>query len=339
MGVRFSKIVGNATLKSRISQDIGNNTLSHAYIIEGPGGSGRHTLALNIAAALSCSSEKTQPCYECNTCHKIFNGSSPDIIIQGLEGDKVTMGVESIRKIKEDMAVAPNELDIKVYIVENADAMTVQAQNAFLLSLEEPPKYVMFFLICESANSLLETVRSRAPVLRVERLDTKEVEKHVLEYDKRAKQLKEDDPRAFNTLIFAADGCIGRALSLLDTSKRKVIFEERETAEKILSLLSRPNRAEVLEMISSLGRKRTDVSRYLMAAQIAVRDLMLLKKTDSAHLCFFVDREEAQELSTRYTSASLMSLYDALCTACSELDANSNVRLTLLSMAQNAGLI
>ena len=339
MGVMLSKIVGNTSLKCRISTDIGNNTLSHAYIIEGPEGSGRHTLALSIAAALSCQNKNSAPCYDCKSCQKIFGSGSPDITVQGLEGDKVTIGVESVRKIKEDIVVAPNDLDIKVYIIEKADTMTVQAQNAFLLSLEEPPKYVMFFLLCESSGALLETIRSRAPILRLERLEECEVKEYILANDTRARQLQEEDPIAFNTIAFASNGCIGKALSLLDAPKRKALFDERETAEKILSVLSCPNRTEVLEIISSLGKKRNDVARYLVSVQYAVRDLIMLKKSDSASLCFFPDRDEAQELSTRYTSASLMSLYSALCTACDELDANSNVRLSLLSMAQRAGLI
>lgn len=339
MGVKLAGVVGNTSLKSRIATDICNNTLSHAYIIEGPEGSGRHTLAENIAAALCCKDKDSNPCCVCRSCKKILGGSSPDVIVKGFEGDKVTIGVETVRSIKDDMIIAPNELDIKVYIIENADAMTAQAQNALLLSLEEPPSYVMFFLICESSGSLLETIRSRAPVLRLERLEDAEVERYLLEHDNRAKLLRDEDPRAFETLIFASNGCIGKALPLLDAQRRKSLFEEREVAERILSILSCPNRTEVLDIISSLGKKRSDVSRYLVAVQYAARDLMLLKKTDSARLCFFPDREEAEELSTRYTSASLMLLYDALRVACDELDANSNVRLTLLNMAERAGLI
>lgn len=339
MGVKLSKMVGNALLLRRIADDIDNNTLSHAYIIEGPDGSGRHTLAKSIATALSCTDTGAVPCCSCLHCNKIFRDGSPDIIVKGLVDDKVTVGVETIRQIKDDMVVAPNELDVKVYIIENADSMTVQAQNAFLLSLEEPPSYVMFFLICESSGALLETIRSRAPTLRLERLEDEDVEQYLLGHDIRAKQLLEEDPKTFNTVIFAANGCIGKAISLLDATRRKALLDERDTAERILSILSCPNRTEVLDIISSLGKKRNDVARYLISVQHAVRDLILLKRSDSASLCFFPDREEAQELSTRYTSASLISLYDALCTACDELDANSNVRLTLLSMAQRAGLI
>ena len=125
----------------------------------------------------------------------------------------------------------------------------------------------------------------------------------------------------------------------MDAKKRKALFEEREIAKKILSLLSCPSRSDIPELISSLGNKRADILRCLASAQYAVRDLMLLKKANSAPLCFFPSREEAQELSTYYTSDSLISLYDALRGASDELEANSNVRLTLLNMVQKAGLI
>ncbi len=339
MSVDFKSIVGNDELKSRISRDISDRTLSHAYIIEGPRGSGRHTLAYNISAALACSYDGDMPCGKCKSCEKIFSHKSPDIITQGLEGDKVTIGVESVRQIKDDMATAPNDLDIKVYIIEDADVMTVQAQNAFLLSLEEPPSYVLFFLLCENSTSLLETVRSRAPSLRLQRLTDREVEEYVIEHDKRAKQLRDEDEDIFRTVIHASDGCIGRALELLDTRQRKALLDERNIAQSIISLLSSPDRAEVLGIVSTLGSKRNEVIRYLTAVEYAVRDLMVLKKAENAHLCFYHDKEEAQELSAHFTSIALMSLYDALCEAITDLEANSNVRLTVLNMMQKAGLI
>ena len=120
MSVDFNGIVGNVELKNRISRDISDRTLAHAYIIEGPRGCGKHTLAYNIAAALSCSSESRVPCCRCKNCEKIFANKSPDIVTVGLEEDKVTMGVETVRRVRDDISTAPNDLDIKVYIIEDA---------------------------------------------------------------------------------------------------------------------------------------------------------------------------------------------------------------------------
>ncbi len=339
MSVQFVNIVGNRALKERLSVEIEAGTFPHAYIIEGPEGSGRHTLAKSIAAAISCSDSTSAPCRNCKNCKKIFSDGSPDIAVRGVEEDKTTIGVDAVRRIRDDMSLSPNDLDIKVYIIEDADLMTPQAQNAFLLSLEEPPEYVLFFLICKNSSSLLETVRSRAPVLRTERLSNTEVERYIIEADKRASQLSQEDRSAFDTVVFTADGCIGRALELLDARKRKKLIDDMATAHSVISALVSKDRQKVLSVLSSLGNKRSEVSRYFTSMQYAVRDLLLLKKADGAKLCFYSSREEAQELSSHYSSSSLMLLYDALCAASAELEANSNVRVTLLTMAQRANLI
>ncbi|MBE6646909.1 MAG: hypothetical protein E7611_04605 [Ruminococcaceae bacterium] len=339
MSVDFKSIVGNAELKKRMSRDISDGTLSHAYIIEGPKGSGRHTFAYNVAAALACTSNDSVPCGKCRNCQRIFSGKSPDVITVGLEEDKVTMGVETVREVRDSMVMAPSDFDYKVYVIENTDVMTPQAQNAFLLSLEEPPQYVLFLLLCENSTSLLETVRSRAPSLRLEHLDDAEVEDYVIDHDARATLLETEDEEVFKTIIHAADGRIGRALELLDERPRRALLEERQIAQKILSLFLSPNRAEVLGIASTLGNKRVDVIRYLTVVEYAIRDLIVLKKAENAHLCFYLDKEEAQELSTRFTSVSLMSIYDAISDAILDLEANANVKLTVLNMMQKAGLI
>ena len=339
MNVCFDNIVGNDALKERISRDVCEGTVSHAYIIEGAEGIGRHTLAKSIAAALSCSSDGQAPCGKCKYCQKIFSDGSPDVKTIGFIDDKVTIGVDQIREIKEDMATFPGELRVKVYIIENADSMTVQAQNSFLLSLEEPPEYVRFFLICESAISLLETVRSRAPTLRMSRLDRDEIERYILKNDSRARSLSEEEPETFKAVIHASDGRIGRARALLGGRERKAMLDERKTAETVVSLLSSPNRTEAVELVSILGTKRASVIKYLTAVEYAIRDLILLKKSENVSLCFYTDKESAQETATRFTSRSLISLYDAISDAVAELEANSNVRLTILNMMQKSGLI
>ena len=339
MSLQFKNIVGNTDLITRIADDIQDKTLSHAYIVEGQKGSGKHTLALNIAAAVCCSENNKIPCGKCKNCEKILSGKSPDILIYGREEDKATIGVGTARKIREDIAIAPNDLDLKVYIIEDADSMTSQAQNALLLSLEDPPQYVIFFLLCESSYSLLETIRSRAPSLRLQKLTDKEVKHYILEHDKRAVQLQNEDPETFDLVVFISNGCIGKAIELLDTRKRKALLDERSVAENIISLLSAPNRLEAVRIISSFKNKRADALRCTVTMQYALRDLILLKKNDNAPLSFYPDRQLAQERSTHCTSMSLMSLYDALQDAARALESNANVRLTLMNMMQKAGLM
>lgn len=338
----YSDIVGNLALKTRLSKDINEGFLSHAYILEGPDGTGRHTIALQTAAALCCENRGTAdkvPCGKCKCCDKILGGKSPDVITVGLEGEKVTIGVETVRNLKNDMYTAPNDLSVKVYIIEDADRMTVQAQNAFLLSLEEPPSYVIFFLICENSINLLETVRSRAPTLRTERIGKEELATYLLDRDKRARALKEEAPEDWSSLLCVSAGSIGYALELLDTKRRKQIFEYRRFAEETVRMLSGSHKRRAIEAITGFGSKRQEVSRQLSVLQYALRDLILLKKSDTPPLCFFEELDRASELSTHFSSESLFALYDATVLALDDLERNANVRLTLMSMIRNAGLI
>lgn len=338
----FENIVNNHALTDRLTEDISKNLLSHAYILEGPHGSGRHTVALTAAAAISCENRKkggTVPCGACPNCKKIMSGQCPDVTTISLEEDKASIGIEAIRGIKNDLYTAPNDLDVKVYIINDADKLTHQAQNAFLLSLEEPPSYVLFFLICENSSSLLETVRSRAPAFRTERINSDEIERYILQHDARARELNDTSPEDFKTLISVSSGSIGYALELLDARRRKQVFDNRKVAKNIISMISSANTRAVFETIVGMGSKRQEIHRQIVFLQYALRDLLLLKRSDDVSLCFFEDRDDASELATHFTSKALIDLYDATVTALDDLERNANVKVTLISMMQNANLI
>ncbi len=343
MNKTFGSIVGNTSITSYLSSSINGNSLSHAYILEGAHGSGRHTVALQTVAAMCCAQKGVDgadiPCKKCLSCRKIFENKSPDIYNVGLEGDRVTIGVEAVRFLKNDIYLPPTDLPLKVYIINDADAMTPQAQNAFLLSLEEPPEYILFFLICENSSALLETIKSRAPTLRTERLSHEQVNTYLLEHDKRAKQLKDDAPEGLSELIFASDGSIGYALELLDTKKRKSVFDDRRIAKAFIELASGKHNRDKLELIFSLGTKRNDICTRLSYIQHAARDLIALKKSEEVPLCFYSDRECACELSTHFTSKGLLALYTSCEAAKDDLARNANVKLTLINMLKNSNLI
>jgi DNA polymerase-3 subunit delta' len=339
----FQGIIANDELCSYFATAIKSGSLSHAYILHGARGTGKHTLSYLLAAAINCEnkseSDKSIPCCKCNSCKKILGKISPDVNLVSREDDRATLGIAPIRKIREDVTFFPIDGAYKVYIIEDADKMTVQAQNAFLLSLEEPPEYVLFFLLCESSADLLETVRSRAPTLRTERLDRSMVEAHLLENEKRARTLRDESPDEWREILAISSGCIGYALELLDSKKRKSVLEGRKNAERLISLLRSSDMAAAFETISALGTKRAEVLTSLSSLQQALRDLIVLKKCDSAPLCFFADPEKAAEQATYFTAPALFSLYDACVSAIDELERNANVRLCLMNMMQSAGLI
>ena len=171
MGEIFSTLVGNKYIKETLGTDIRNGQAAHAYILSGPVGSGKHTAARLCSAASVCEHRTDPnyalPCTECPSCRKILRDISADVIFIN-SGSRATIGVEQIRNIRQDLYITPNDGERKFYIIEEAEKMTVQAQNALLLSLEEPPSFVTFFLLTTDAAALLETIRSRAPVLSME---------------------------------------------------------------------------------------------------------------------------------------------------------------------------
>lgn len=345
MKTNMPEIVGNESLRRRLCDDIRGGTLSHAYILEGPAGSGKHTVAWQLAASLACEhrteSQSPLPCGICPTCRKILEEKSPDIITIGRE-DRATIGVETVRELREDVHTFPNDLDFKLYIIEDAHTMTGQAQNALLLTLEEPPSFVRFLLLCENTQSILETVKSRAPVLRTEPIPTEVMAEYLCRTDPKALAARDSTPREWQEILLASDGCIGRVKQLLDPKVRKPILARRELAEEFISaaLTGRERATRMIAIGNALGSKRDEVCEWFLTLELAIRDLMMLKKEENAPLLFYPDREEALTLSDRIGAAMLMRLYESCEDArCAIAIRNANIRLTYMDFILQAGMI
>ena len=140
--------------------------LSHAYLITGPKGSGRHELARTLAQAMVCSGGQ-KPCGVCPHCKKVLAGIHPDVITVTFPEDKKEIPVDQIRAMRTDAYVLPNEAERKVYLIDPAGGMNEKAQNAFLKVLEEGPSYASFLLIAQTAGEVLVTVASRCEELSV----------------------------------------------------------------------------------------------------------------------------------------------------------------------------
>lgn len=161
----LSALKGNERLKDQLSRQERGRGLSHAYIISGPAGSGRHTLARQLAAAMLCAGSGEKPCGKCGPCLKVRKGVHPDVstVTGPEEGKPIT--VDRVRLLRADAYIRPNEGERKVYLLEGADRMNAPAQNAMLKLLEEGPPYAAFLLIAGNAGGLLRTVRSRCEEL------------------------------------------------------------------------------------------------------------------------------------------------------------------------------
>ena len=346
-------VIGNDALRARLGRGLTCTppSLSHAYILEGRTGSGRHTLATQIAAALCCAERNNPavsalPCGVCPACRKILSGLSPDLIRVTPEEDHVSLGIDVIRALRGDVHIYPNELEHKIYIVESADTMTPQAQNAFLLTLEEPPQYVQFFLLCEDAGMMLETIRSRAPVLRMQPLTPEQTEAAVIAAVPEAARRRESDREGFRGLILSAEGCAGQAIRLLSEREAEHVAALREGAQTFCRLAGDRKSAAsfLLHLCQDCGSSRSETLEQLKTIRLAVRDLTVLKKRTAAEpadcgLRFFADADAAAELADDYSIRRLLTIGDAVDNAILALGRNMNQRLTLLSLAEQIGML
>lgn len=340
VGVReyLPGLVGNTALRERLGAELERGVFSHAYILEGPRGCGKHTLAREIILSLACEHRTDVstplPCGTCPTCRKIAAGNCPDVIFVSREADKATLGVDVIRAMREGVNVLPNDLDVKIYVIEDAHTMTTQAQNALLLTLEEPPSFVRFLLLSEQGDALLETIRSRAPILRMQPVEDEMLCAYLLSpargaVARTAAALKEGGELA--ALLRMAGGRIGRALELLEEKKRAPMMARREAASELCALLADGKRRDaLLAHLLSFGSARDELCARLSLFKEALRDLIALCCSEEAPLVFFTDREAAVELSARFLQRELFQFVEATDLALAALSANANTRLVMI---------
>ena len=220
--MNLSALVGNGPLKHQLSQRQEGRGLSHAYILSGPAGSGRHTLALTLAAAMMCTGAgEDRPCCHCVPCRKVLGGVHPDVSVLSGPGEGKSITVDQIRSLRADAYIRPNEGERKVYLLEGADEMNAAAQNAMLKLLEDGPAYAAFLLLAENGTGLLETVRSRCEGLTLNPVTPAQAEEWLLQ------RYPQMDQQAVRRAAADCQGILGRAVAELegDDSTRRQRME------------------------------------------------------------------------------------------------------------------
>ena len=333
----FPMLVGSDEIKSRIGETIRSERLSHAYLIEGRRGSGRRSFARMIAAAVSCEARDdhslTLPCGRCRACRIILDAKTPDVRYLD-RGDKATVSVEAIRELRSEMALSPTELEYKVFIIADAETMTPAAQNALLISLEEPPPNVLILLLTESAEAMLPTIRSRTQLLRMGYVDDAVMREHLLTSNKDAAALAKNAPEKLSAVIASADGRIGEAIRLLSVKTQNELLKKRQAVAELATAFAEARSfSSVYTAVMKLPTKRAELSELLAMAADALRDLCTMRRFPDAKLLFFLDRTEASRLAGHADYARLFAAESAIRRAQSDLNSNANVQITLTALA------
>ncbi len=204
----FEGLLGNEQLKENLSAACEKGHASHFYLISGPKGSGKHTLAGILAQALLCTGGK-KPCGTCSACRKVLAGSHPDVITVD-DPEKKTVPVDLIRSARSDIYVRPNEAQRKIYIFPRGQDLGIPGQNALLKILEEPPSYGVFLLLTDNPEKLLPTVRSRAVHLRLTSLSRQILKEALL------RRYPQGDRQTVENALARSGGYLGQALELME---------------------------------------------------------------------------------------------------------------------------
>ncbi len=203
----FDALLGNDALKQRLSVSLSRGQLSHCYLLSGPAGSGKRTLAKLLAAAMQCTAAR-RPCLQCAQCRKVLGETHPDVVTVD-DPEKKTIPVKLVRDACADLYIRPNEGAKKIYLFPRAQDLNAQGQNALLKCIEEPPAYGVFLLLTEHAEQLLPTIRSRCVELRLSPLDDGALRRAL------AARFPEASQDALLSAILRSGGYLGQAIDLL----------------------------------------------------------------------------------------------------------------------------
>ncbi len=201
-------LIGNTKIKQAVESFLKEGRMPHAILIEGETGTGKHTLANFLASAAVCA-ERDVPCGECRACVMAKGSNHPDITVVSPEENKKNIAVAQVRELKGDAYIKPHMSQKKVFIIDPADTLNEQSQNALLKVLEEPPEAVVFILIAQTKAAFLETIISRCVVLTLSTPEAEVAEEYLL-------GIGDYERQQVASALSSSHNNIGKALALLE---------------------------------------------------------------------------------------------------------------------------
>lgn len=289
---QFRDIVGHKAIIEHLQDAIEMKKISHAYIFEGEKGSGKKEIADAFSRALECEQNGKDSCGTCHSCIQAKSHSHPDIIWVTHEKEN-TISVDEIRtKVNNDIIIKPYSGPYKIYIIDEAEKMNEQAQNALLKTIEEPPEYAVIILLTTNIGSFLPTIISRCITLHLKPVEYKEVEKYILDH-------MDIDPDKVKFLVKYSMGNIGKAMRLAQSED----FEQmRKDCVHLLKHIDQMTEYEVIEYMKGLSKYKLEITEFLDMMMMWYRDVLLLKATGNLDQVIFIEEYTKLRELTIYKS-------------------------------------
>ncbi|MBR4759969.1 MAG: DNA polymerase III subunit delta [Lachnospiraceae bacterium] len=316
----FDEIYGQPQIVEHFKNALSTGKISHAYIIEGERSSGKEFIARVFAQALECEAGGIDPCNECHSCRQANNGNHPDII-KVMHEKPQNIGVDDIRAgINDNILIKPYSGDWKIYIINEAEKMSIQAQNALLKTLEEPPEYAVILLLTSNLDVMLQTIISRCVVLHMKPVPDDMIKGYLM--------------RELHIPDYKADVCTAFAQGNLGKAKALAVSEEFDNIKtEAVNLLRYIREMEITEIVTAINKikdYKIDINDYLDILSVWYRDVLLFKATNDAnHLIFKDEIQYIKKVANQSAYEGIEIILEALDKAKARLRANVSFEMTM----------
>jgi len=314
-------VYGHDWAVEHLRKGLANRRIRHAYLITGPEGVGKNTLARAFAQALNCThpDESARPCGECRSCRLIASGNHPDLLYAELDPNTGALKIEEVRSVTQRIALKPYEARYRIAIFRDFDHARGQAQDALLKTLEEPPPHALLILLAPSAESLLPTITSRSQMIPLRPVAADAVRDVLIEH-------KGASPEQADLLAGLSGGRIGWAIRALEDAS---ILEQRNEALTLLENLLDGTRAKRFEIADDLSKDKLALYPLLELWQSYWRDVVLMCENAPVPPANRDHGAAIERLSARLTAAEALAALEATWTMLNTLNLNVNLRLAL----------
>ena len=275
----FDEIIGNEQIKKELERAILENKVSHSYMFVGIEGIGKQIIAKEFARIVLCTNEQEKGCHQCKSCIEFMSHNHPDFLY--LEPDGNSIKIEQIRYLQRKIQEKPIISNKKVYIINDADKMTTEAQNCLLKTLEEPPEYGTIILIGSNENAFLNTIKSRCMKIAFQPIENEDIKQYM------EKTYGMTDISL--NMLEAFQGSIGKAILLKDKK------EQYENIESMIEKLNKTDMTELIKLGEPLYQSKDEIMNILDYINIIL--LRLAKENTQYANCIDIIEDTKKRLN------------------------------------------